>query len=331
MLVLLSASCVFGHTWIGCAQMVNGVCQGYIRNYLGRNTPTSNVDDYYTWKALGRPQDFALCKPEQSQRTYSATYPMPIAKAGDTVNVMYTPNGHSQPGDHGLTTTARIHWTGNANTVLSTRADLSDSNRLAQWNYGSNCATTGDVASEPCVNGFTIPAGTPTGVYQFVWYWPYDKDQQQVPIGEEYFSCFDVSVTGTNAVQPPAQTSTQAANPQTTTTQAANPQTTTTQAANPQTTTTHAANPQTTTTQANPQTSQAGQPTSTSNSNLCATSLADCKTFCAPALATVCNCDPTTGAKNVQCASGDSTSDASSTYLVALSSTVTLVALLQML
>jgi len=275
------------------------------------------VDDYYTWKALGRPEDFVLCKPEQSQRNYSAEYPMPLANAGDTVFVMYTPNGHSQPGDHGLNTTSRIHWTGNANSLLETRADLSDSNRLAQWNYGSNCATTGDVASLPCVNGFTIPAGTPTGVYQFVWYWPYDKDQQQVPIGEEYFSCFDVGVTGTNAVQPVQTTTTQAGNPQTTT-QAANPQTTT-QAANPQTTT-QAANPQTT--------AQGNTPTTTSTSNLCATSLADCKTFCAPAIATLCNCDPSTGARNVQCGSNASTSAGVATYLVALSLTAILSILL---
>lgn len=293
LLLVLSASCIDGHTWLSCTKMVNNVCQGYIRNYKGRDTPTASVDDFYTWKALGRPQNFQLCKPDsQATRIYTQQYPMATARAGDTVNVMYTPNGHSQPGDQGLRTNARIHWTGSPSTSLNTRADLNDGNRLGQWNYGSNCATSGDTASLPCVNGFTIPTGTPSGVYQFVWYWPYDRDQNQIPIGEEYFSCFDVNVTN-NAVVAPSS-----------------------------------ANPQTS--QAQPsqvQTSQQGQ-SSGSNSGSCGTAFNDCKTFCAPALPSVCDCDPLTGAKVVKCGSDELTSAGVQTYLAALSLIAALLALL---
>jgi hypothetical protein len=174
-----------------------------------------------------------------------------------------------------LQTTARIHWTGSTTRTLSTRADLNDGNRLTQWNYGQNCATSGDVASLPCVNGFTIPANTPTGVYQFVWYWPYDRDQNQVPIGEEYYSCFDVAVTGTSAPVTSQQTS----------------------------------QPQTSQQTSQPQTSQqtsnqmTSSPVTSPNTGLCATALDDCKSFCAPSAPSVCDCDPVTGGKTVKCAS----------------------------
>jgi len=270
LLAVFAISNSFAHTWVGCVNQQGSTCKGYIRNYVGRNTPTTDVDGYYTWKALGRPNDFPLCKTDtQANRIYNAQYPMASANAGETLNIMYTPNGHSQAGDHGLLTTARIHWTGSTTQTLNTRADLSSSNQLTSWPYGQNCATTGDVASLPCVNGFTIPATTPTGVYQFVWYWPYDKNQQQVPIGEEYFSCFDVNVTSTTYVAPTSQQATTAK-----------------PSSSQEVTTSNQASPSTSASQ---------------GSDSCATSMADCQSFCAPAAATVCDCDPTTGKKTVQC------------------------------
>jgi hypothetical protein len=297
-LLVLTASCIDGHTWLGCTKMVNNVCQGYIRNYKGRNTPTASVDDFYTHKALGRPQNFQVCKPDsQGARIYTQQYPMASVKAGESLNVMYTPNGHSQPGDRGTQTTARIHWTGSTTTSLNTRGDLNDGNRLAQWNYASNCATAGDTASLPCVNGFTIPAGTPAGIYQIVWYWPYDRDQNQNPVGEEYFSCFDVNVTNPNgAVAPPTSRA----------------QTTQAQATQDQ----------------NPQTSQQAQPSSAGSTGSCSTAFDDCKSFCAPEIPSVCDCDPLTGAKVVKCGSEELTSAGVPTYLAAISLIAALLALL---
>jgi len=300
------------HTWVSCVNQQGNNCNAYIRNYVGRSTPTAAVDDYYTWKALGRPNDFPLCKPDSqsSNRTYTSQYPMATAKAGDTLNIMYTPNGHSNPGDRGLQTTSRIHWTGNPSTQLNTRADLNSGNQLTSWPYGQNCATTGDVASLPCVNGFTIPAGTPTGVYQFVWYWPYDKDQQQSPIGEEYFSCFDVAVTGTAYVAP-----------------------TTSVQATPSSTTSNA-NPSSTTT-SNAATSNNANPTSASpsgtGSDVCASSLANCQSFCAPAAATQCDCDPVTGKKTVRCAGAEDSASSASSIVVGSSMILAMAAIAQAL
>lgn len=276
--LIFALATVNAHTWLSCTKMVNGQCQGYIRNYQGRNTGNVAVDIFYTQKDLGRTAGFPVCKDTQLQQIYTAQYPMATAYAGDTLNVMYTPNGHSQPGDHGLQTTSRIHWTGKTNTQLVTREDLTAANKIGEWNYGSNCATTGDVASLPCVNGFTVPAGTAPGVYQIVWYWPYDKDQNQVPIGEEYFSCFDVNVLASP-------------NAGTTQTQATTATTATTQ------------NTQNTQTTGN--TTPTGNPTS---ADPCATILDDCKSFCGDTPATVCECDPVTGKKSLQC--GEETSSA---------------------
>jgi len=281
--LIFAIATVNAHTWLSCTKMVNGRCQGYIRNYKGRNTP-AGVDDFYTQKDLGRTAGFPVCKDTQQQQIYTAEYPMATAYPGEVVNVMYTPNGHSQPGDRGLQTTSRIHWTGKTNTQLVTREDLTAANKIGEWNYGSNCATSGDVASLPCVNGFTIPAGTPAGVYQVVWYWPYDRDQNQRPLGEEYFSCFDVNVLASgNAVETTSTTPT-------------------TQTQAPTQATTQTQNTQTTNTGNNTPTDTAA------TSNQCANILAECKSFCGDTPAAVCECDPVTGKKSLQC--GEDTSSA---------------------
>jgi len=285
-LVLALTSCAFAHTWLGCTKMVNGVCQGYIRNYKGRDTGSTAVDLFYTNKALGRPSEFEVCKSDtQQQKIYTAQYPMAKAYPGEELKVMYTPNGHSQPGDRGLQTTSRIHWTGSPNTQLYTRADLVASPKVGEWPYGQNCATTGDVASLPCVNGFTIPTGTAPGVYQFVWYWPYDSNQAQSPIGEEYFSCFEVEVLGNGAATPTSQnTPTQQTSQQTS-------QPTSQQ-----------------TSRASTPTSQNTQIASSAAAFDCSSMLDDCKSFCGDSPITACECDPTSGKKSLKCGSEDTSS-----------------------
>jgi len=285
-LCLLLAVTVSAHTWVGCTNMVNGVCQGYIRNYKGRNTGNVGVDDFYTTKTLGRTTGFNVCSQYQKDKIYTSEYPMATAYAGQSLNVMYTPNGHSQPGDHGLQTTSRIHWTGRTDTQLVTREDLTDANKIGEWNYGSNCATSGDVASLPCINGFKIPDGTAPGTYQVVWYWPYDRDQNQRPLGEDYYSCFDVQVlpsANTPTSQPTQQTS-----------------------------------------QPNQSSNQQSTPGSSATSNLCpASMLDDCKAFCGGVAATVCECDPATGAKKLVCGE-----EASSSSFISIGLPIALLALM---
>jgi len=299
-IALTLSSIALGHTWLSCTKMVNGQCQGYIRNYQGRNTGSTGVDDFYTNKDLGRTAGFQVCKSDtQRQKIYSAQYPMATAYAGETLNVMYTPNGHSQPGDHGRSTTSRIHWTGSTTSELVTREQLTDANKIGEWNYASNCATTGDFASLPCVNGFQIPAGTAPGTYQVVWWWPYDRDQNQRPLGEDYYSCFDVQVLGNGATPPPEPTSAPATSQQRDTSTSAKMGTS----------------------------AQTSQNTPTTASNTCSTILDDCKSFCAPSTATVCECDPITGKKTLRCGA----EEASSAVTTVIGMPVILMALLSLL
>jgi len=278
LVVISLISFASSHTWVQCTNYdsTTGNCAGFIRNWVARNTPTPVVDDYYTWKNLGENDTQALCKTDtQAYENYTSQYPMASAYPGDVLNVMYSPNGHSAPGDPGLSTTSRIHWTGVAGTQLQTRGDLSTSNQLASWPFGQNCATTGDVASLPCSNGFTIPDGTSPGVYSFYWYWPYDKNPGQVPYGEEYFSCFEVNILATtNAV-----VATSSMTPASSTSAA----------------------------KQTPASSDA-QEASGTDSAQCGSMLEDCVTFCAPAKASICQCDPSTGKKTVSCGAGDETS-----------------------
>eukprot|EP01118_Nematostelium_gracile_P013297 TRINITY_DN49_c0_g1_i2.p1 TRINITY_DN49_c0_g1~~TRINITY_DN49_c0_g1_i2.p1 ORF type:complete len:236 (-),score=50.18 TRINITY_DN49_c0_g1_i2:23-646(-) len=173
-----------------------------MRNYIGRVRVPSNttVDNFYTHKLLGQDNKFPVCKPDtQFEAKYDKDYPMASVKAGETITVMYTPNGHSDPGDVGRTTYVRIHWNRKANgpgPTLKVRGDLNQTNELTRWLYGDKCANGGDVASLPCPNDLTIPLDTPSGTYQMVYYWPYNKVATQNPFGEEYYSCFDVKVEG---------------------------------------------------------------------------------------------------------------------------------------
>jgi hypothetical protein len=193
------------HTWIQCTDYkTDGSCNGFIRNFHARNVPGgATPDDFYTNKLLGQDPNFLVCKSDtQATATYSAGFPKASVRAGSTLKTMYTPNGHSDQGDVGRTTFARIHWNRGPNgpaTQLKFRKDLNESNELSRTNYAANCATTGDVASLPCVNSFTIPRDTPPNTYSFVWYWPYNKNANQRPFGEEYFSCFEIEVLAADA------------------------------------------------------------------------------------------------------------------------------------
>eukprot|EP01118_Nematostelium_gracile_P013298 TRINITY_DN49_c0_g1_i4.p1 TRINITY_DN49_c0_g1~~TRINITY_DN49_c0_g1_i4.p1 ORF type:complete len:337 (+),score=73.63 TRINITY_DN49_c0_g1_i4:716-1726(+) len=207
LLFLCLVSFSLGHTWVSCVNYdVNTrTCSAYIRNYVGRLGIPSNttVDNYYTNKLLGQNNSFPLCKPDtQGRAIYSSTYPMAHVNAGEYLTLMYTPNGHSDEGDVGRNTSVRIHWnrrdTG-PGPLLRTRGELSPANELTRWFYGDRCANQteengGDVASLPCPNRFQIPVDTATGIYQMIFYWPYNKVASQNPYGEEYYSCFEVNV-----------------------------------------------------------------------------------------------------------------------------------------
>lgn len=81
-----------------------------------------------------------------------------------------------------------------------------------------------DPSSGICQANVTIPANTPSGLYQFVWYWPFRYAGNSVI--EDYTSCWDVQVTGTAAPQSTTTTATS-----TTTTTASTVSTSTTSSA----------------------------------------------------------------------------------------------------
>jgi hypothetical protein len=137
---------------------------------------------------------------------------MTQARAGETLRMRWTPNGHQRgAGQNPLTYT--IHWTGVAGTQLTNRLQLNDTNKLAgPFPFDATCYCD-NCAGNPCYGSFTIPANTKTGVYSFIWYWIFNRDASSG--GEEYTTCFDVAVTGTNNPAPPPATSARTSNART--------------------------------------------------------------------------------------------------------------------
>jgi len=122
---------------------------------------------------------------------------MAEAEAGEKLKMVWTPNGHQRPAQDPKTWS--IHWTGKAGTQLTKRGELNTSNRIGEPVYFDAQCDGG--AGDNCYGSFTIPPGTPSGTYQFVWYWVFNRDPNSA--GEEYTTCFDVKVSGTVAPPPP--------------------------------------------------------------------------------------------------------------------------------
>jgi hypothetical protein len=134
---------------------------------------------------------------------------MTQARAGETLRMRWTPNGH-QRGAGQTPLSYTIHWTGVAGTQLTNRLQLNDTNKLAgPFPFDATCYCN-NCAGNPCYGSFTIPQNTKSGVYSFIWYWVFNRDASSG--GEEYTTCFDVAVTGTtNNTPPPATSRTSAA------------------------------------------------------------------------------------------------------------------------
>jgi hypothetical protein len=177
-------------------------CRGYARGYPGR-LPGVNVDEIMTYRIQPRimGQNPAICKSnQQSSNQYSSRFYMTQARAGETLRMRWTPNGHQRgAGQNPLTYT--IHWTGVPGTQLTNRLQLDDSNKLAgPFPFDATCFCN-NCAGNPCYGSFTIPPNTKSGVYSFVWYWVFNRDASSG--GEEYTTCFDVAVTGNDNAPPP--------------------------------------------------------------------------------------------------------------------------------
>jgi hypothetical protein len=212
-----------GHSWLDCVKDVgsglrtsDADCRGYPRGYPGRVAGV-NVDQIMTYRIQPKVMGVnpPICAATQRNPTdYTTRYYMASAKAGETLRMRWTPNGHQRgAGQDPLTYT--IHWTGAPGSQLKNRLDLNDTNKLAgPFRFDETCYCN-NCAGDPCYGTFTIPQNAKTGVYSFIWYWIFNRDAASG--GEEYTTCFDVAVTGTanyvppppasSAVKPPSQSS----------------------------------------------------------------------------------------------------------------------------
>jgi len=118
---------------------------------------------------------------------------MATAKAGESLRLRWTPNGH-QRGAGQDPKTYTIHWTGTPNTQLTNRLDLNQGNQIVGATQFDEDCFCDNCAGNPCYGTMTIPANTKSGVYSFVWYWIFNRDPNGG--GEEYTTCFDVNVIG---------------------------------------------------------------------------------------------------------------------------------------
>jgi hypothetical protein len=146
-------------------------------------------------------QNPAICAANQRTASdYTSRFYMASAKAGETLRMRWTPNGHQRGAGQNPLTYA-IHWTGVPGTQLTNRLQLNDTNKLAgPFPFDATCYCN-NCAGDPCYGSFTIPANTKSGVYSFIWYWVFNRDASSG--GEEYTTCFDVAVTGNNVAPPP--------------------------------------------------------------------------------------------------------------------------------
>jgi len=141
LITMLFALCS-AHSWLDCVKDVgNGLntgdadCRGYPRGYPGR-LPGVDVDLAMTYRIqppiMG--QNPAICKSnQQNANQYTNRFYMTQARAGETLRMRWTPNGH-QRGAGQTPLTYNIHWTGVAGTQLTNRLQLNNTNLLS-WKH----------------------------------------------------------------------------------------------------------------------------------------------------------------------------------------------------
>ncbi|KAF9280220.1 hypothetical protein BKA57DRAFT_451003 [Linnemannia elongata] len=199
---LLSTSLTEAHSWVDCVKTLpSGKCAGYPTNYPTR--ANGDINTIYTYLISSRNNAAPLCKPG-TQDTFllnkdKANHQppnLPFAQAypGETLTMNWEANGHLVRTGKGTKVT--IFWTGKSNKVLKTRKDIASGRNglgkaLAVFDFANpgNCKDPNNANTE-CTGKFTIPKDTAPGRYQFVWWWPFDKN----PVGEEYTTCFEVNV-----------------------------------------------------------------------------------------------------------------------------------------
>jgi len=142
---------------------------------------------------------YPACRNSAAQ--YSAQYPKGRSMyPGESMTIAYTPNGHTtwmKPPPPRGPQNFYVKWTGVAGTQLNTMADVVAAQSILTVQFDQPChsRTTGaqlDPSSGICQADVKIPANTPPGTYQLVWYWPFRFASATVI--EDYTTCWDVTV-----------------------------------------------------------------------------------------------------------------------------------------
>uniref|UniRef100_A0AAV1TCD8 Uncharacterized protein n=1 Tax=Peronospora matthiolae TaxID=2874970 RepID=A0AAV1TCD8_9STRA len=220
------------HTWLDCLDLDRLIvydqsalyifggtkgqrcCHGHGAGFPGRGA--SDIGTAYTYKMLrnevaaGTPvcQNFGANAYSDWRTRLSVT-------PGQTAFFSYLPNGHIVKDKKAIGTQHGVYWTGKVGTALTSTLQMKPENLLnghtmnfddgncgeSLDNEGKPSGRAGD--GKPCVGSFTIPAGTPPGVYHMVWYWTFwlddetayvDQAQARGYFGAAYSTCFEVEV-----------------------------------------------------------------------------------------------------------------------------------------
>ena len=148
-----------------------------------------------------------------------ADFPRAHVQAGETVSALYLSNGHVNKDNPLTNSTHAFYWTGKQNQQITRMGELTPNNRLSSLQNFDDCVCgewgSGDRSlwfpargingqNIACQAFFTVPPDTPSGIYQVVWYWTYNKHfNAPTPDNkEEYTSCFDIVVTGKDCKTP---------------------------------------------------------------------------------------------------------------------------------
>lgn len=193
----------------------NGYCDGYAAGYPGRGA--GDIGTTYTYKMLKNTVDAGtdVCQ-HVDANTYSGWRKRLSVDAGAPIYFSYLPNGHVVKDKMGRGTKHGIYWTGKPGSKLTSTKEMTQEHlvdgKLMDFDDG-NCGETVDYNhvpsgragdGKPCIGSFTIPKGSAPGVYHFVWFWTFYRDDNNYVdpniakgyFGAAYSSCFEVEVTG---------------------------------------------------------------------------------------------------------------------------------------
>lgn len=180
--------------WVYNAANVQGVCDGYPRNYSPRNEVLTNeINTKELLYSEMNNLDTPLCI-DQTRDSYNDLFHMLQASPGDEIYFGYTENGHLSKTFEGVDTTIKIYYKPDQQEISTVRdfdsfeiageISFDDGNKCGEPTYSDG--RLNGRSGKPCLASFIVPDLCP-GTYSFMWYW------NSKSLGA-YYSCFDVEV-----------------------------------------------------------------------------------------------------------------------------------------